>query len=268
MFSDRKIDSKEMKVINDSINNITWEAKIFLKALPERMHKEKFSTIDITWYNSFKKFLDSKLLNGNIKIPSWTDLEKAVINQLTNVEKSTFISERKFNSKDFHWIDIKWNTIGIKYYVKWIEHLLEVKYNSKTGIIIQKPKWKKDKEVVNLRNEFIDTNWNLGTILKNKIAQATPKKATKKQSVVYWAQKTPKNKTKTNDKQIKPKKTTHKVKKWETLWNIVRKHYKLKNNTEIAKMVNYVVDNQEKSKMATRLWKDTNPKKFRDGIKW
>ncbi len=65
-----------------------------------------------------------------------------------------------------------------------------------------------------------------------------------------------------------PKEIIHTVWKGETLWKIVKKHYWLENKTEIAKMVNFVVDSQIDSKMAKRLWKDEDPKNFRDGIKW
>jgi hypothetical protein len=33
-------------------------------------------------------------------------------------------------------------------------------------------------------------------------------------------------------------------------------------------MVNFVVNSKENNKIAPRLWKDTNPEKFRDNIKW
>lgn len=60
----------------------------------------------------------------------------------------------------------------------------------------------------------------------------------------------------------------HEVKKWETLWKIVKEYYSLTKNSEITKMVNMVVDSQESSTMAKRLWKDTKPENLKDGIKW
>ncbi|MCH2188284.1 hypothetical protein MK079_00445 [Candidatus Gracilibacteria bacterium] len=60
---------------------------------------------------------------------------------------------------------------------------------------------------------------------------------------------------------------TYEVKKGNTLYAIVREEYRLTDHAQIARMVNYVVDQQPAGKMATRLGKDTSPTEFRDGIK-
>ncbi|MDC0506173.1 LysM peptidoglycan-binding domain-containing protein [Candidatus Gracilibacteria bacterium] len=64
-----------------------------------------------------------------------------------------------------------------------------------------------------------------------------------------------------------PPKTEHTVESGDTLWKIVKDHYKLTDKKIIAQTVNAVVDAQDSGRMATRLGKDTLPVQFKDGIK-
>ncbi len=68
--------------------------------------------------------------------------------------------------------------------------------------------------------------------------------------------------------QVELKDNEYQVQAGENLWNIVSEKYDLVDHREIAEMINIVVDAQQPWKMATRLWKDTKPDNFPDGIKW
>lgn len=52
--------------------------------------------------------------------------------------------------------------------------------------------------------------------------------------------------------------SNHTVKSWENLWNIVRNHYRLSNNSEIARMVNLVSESQSNQRLRNRLVSSVN----------
>ncbi len=194
------------------------------------------------WVNNRK---EHENLRNNTKIES--DL---LDDNIRKVEKKGVSQNDLWEEGAKEWIPIKW------YYVNDDGEPVDQDYNP---INIDD-----DGNLTNVDGKAIDPRGNLLTPDNKKTPKNKEEKITNEQNT---------SSLKTVNLEFTEIKNTlypknYEVKKGETLWKIVKNHYKIKDNTKIAKMVNFVVDSQKDSKMAKRLWKDENPKNFRDGIKW
>ncbi len=270
LINDWIVTPEEVSVIDEAYEDwkidINWETGRWLKELSASILENGFSAIDKESYNRFKSLVE-KFWN---KIPNWEDI---ISNTRNNLRYYTYdwITSDSNTSLDknsyFHWVIIKNWEIQVRFDGFWRKDTFVMRYDENWEIIkkeYERNTWmwnsRKTTKVGNWEqreweeeNVSNNSSWIDSSIFDDNIGRIND-------LTENWSD--------SEEVETISSETIYTVKKWDTLFKIVRDHYWLTDNTQIAKMVNYVVDSQNDGKMARRLGKDKDPKEFRDWIKW
>ena len=164
LVSDWKIDSSDADFILSNIDEIKWEAELWLKEIVNKIFlQEGFSAKNERTYNSFKALSESKIKLSNeweelsLKIPDFNEVIQKVLDN--NYHWINWVSKHKndplvshLSREDFHWITVMWDKIEVKYDSWGDDDTFEIRFNPLNGKIISH-EWKV------WENQYTDVSW-------------------------------------------------------------------------------------------------------------
>lgn len=141
LVNDWDINSKDAKEIVANFEDISDEAKLWVKAIVENMIEEGFTAKDVSTYNSYKSLIEKTW----VKLMDWAEIQDKIVEslKLMDIPIGWFdLTLEWFDLKNLNWISLinKDGSISVKYDKGWFMDTLtidaatgETKWSSEDG---------------------------------------------------------------------------------------------------------------------------------------